>query len=427
MLELKRFTRRVMGRYVPFSEPYWDISEYDCVDGWLKGGEQSDAKEKLKALLLKKFPKAKEVVLANSGKSALAVVLRLLGVGSNSEIILPSFCCASVVAAVISARCTPVFVDSDCYGNIEYSSVLEALSLNTSAILVPHLFGREADSLTNLLDLGRNRNIFIIEDVTQAFGLRFSDGLLAGSRGDAAIFSCGMGKPIMGTGGGWAILNTKPFNELFELQVEPFQESLFRITNYLDRFYGKRSKRGRNEVLHSIRSRIKDFKHNQKKINLMEWSRSQCKVYDITDIEAWLTIKQIQKIDSNLSLREINASRWACLLDSLNFKNQFRMPGVAKNIYATYPLFFKGEQGLLFSQYLRHSFESMGVSTQPCYVPLHLRVYGNKFKKTRMNGLNNMWKGAFTLTTRPNLNEYDWAHIEECIAILHKKYDEKKY
>ena len=160
--------------------------------------------DNLTGLLRSQFPNSSDIVLTDTGKTALLVTLNMLGLDAGDEVIVPSYCCSSIVAAVLRAGCVPVLADCDANFNIAEQSVAAAISPRTKAILVAHLFGLRAAGLEGILSLARRRGIAVIEDVAQAYGMRLADGSLAGSRGDGAIFSAGIGKPVMGPGGGWA-------------------------------------------------------------------------------------------------------------------------------------------------------------------------------------------------------------------------------
>jgi len=67
-------------------------------------------------------------------------------------------------------------------------------------VIVTHLFGRVCD-MDAVLKLTTARNVFLIEDCAQALGATYK-GKKAGSFGDAALFSFGLGKDVMCFGGG---------------------------------------------------------------------------------------------------------------------------------------------------------------------------------------------------------------------------------
>ncbi len=105
-------------------------------------------------------------VAVSSGTAALEVALQALGVVPGDEVILPSYVCAAPWLAVVRVGAQPKIVDIelDSYA-IDPVAVKKALSVRTSAIIVPHLFGLPAD-LTGLQSLG----VPLIEDCAQTLG-----------------------------------------------------------------------------------------------------------------------------------------------------------------------------------------------------------------------------------------------------------------
>jgi dTDP-4-amino-4,6-dideoxygalactose transaminase len=341
------------------------------------------------------------------------VALKMLGIeGAASEVILPSYCCASIVASVVRVGCTPVFSDSDEYFNISIESVTAALSPRARAILVPHLFGLKAGSLESIVALGRQHNIAVIEDVTQAYGLRLSDGSLAGSLGDAAIFSTGLGKPLMGPGGGWVVLN-RPGGKRPQLDTESREEGKARIADFAGRFAGPRPRRGRGEILHSLRARLSTLLDRWSQFDIRSWAEHECRARTMSAGDAWFAARQIERIDTNLERRGQNARRWRDLLARTKIPCS-TLPDAA-NVYAIFPLLFRGEGGMHQSIAFRQVLENEGIATEPCYTPLHLRNYGKDFRRTDMTIIESMWKAVFAVPVRPNLQAMDWKRIENAV------------
>jgi dTDP-4-amino-4,6-dideoxygalactose transaminase len=411
--ELLRATRRISGFYIPHLQPYWDELDFACVENWLGGHRLEGARDAFMTKVRDCFPQAHEIVLTDSGKTALYAALKMLGAREGSEVIVPSYCCASVIASVVHAGCQPVLADSDEHLNISYESVVQALSPKTFAIVVPHMFGLKAAALEPILALGRSKGIVVIEDVAQAFGLRLEDGRLAGSLGDAAIFSAGLGKPLMGPGGGWAIMNV-PVKQRIDLPEEPSGEARGRVRDFMRRFTGLRMRRGCGEIFHAVRSRLQSRFGAQPDLDVQRWAARECRGYRISDVEALLTSRQMVRIDENIACRMSRVYRWKALLADAGI-DCTTLPN-AMNTFTALPLFFKGEDGARF----RGELEARGITTQPCTTPLHLRPHGRLFRRTDMARVEGMWQGLFTVPVRPNLSEKDWGVITRAVRRIGK-------
>jgi len=411
--ELVRGVRRLSGRYVPYLQPYWDEDDILCVEERLESGELEDARDKLVNCLRYRFPRSSSIVLTDTGKTALYVALKALRVEHGKEVIIPSYCCASIIAAVVRAGCTPVLTDSDTYFNISLEAVVAALSPRTGAILVPHLFGLRAASLEAIVSLGRERGIPVIEDVAQAYGLRLSNGELAGNLGDASVFSAGVGKPIMGPGGGWAIIN-KACSVQFSLAAESVAEERARVKDFLYRFSGPRPRRGRAEVMHALIGRVMAQVQRTTHFGIAGWAQKECRLRAISSGDAWLAARQIERFDGGLERRRQNIYRWTNILTAAKIPCE-TLPDQA-NTYSVWPLLF-GKGGERRSIQVRQIMERAGVATEPCYTPLHLREHGRHFRRTEMKVIDSIWSAVFAVPVRPNLLPNDWQLIDQAVAL----------
>lgn len=123
-------------------------------------------------------------VAVTSGTAALEVALRVLGIRTGDEVLLPSYVCAAPLLAVQRVGAMPRLVDIDLDTfNIDPSAVRLAITPKTKAIIVPHLFGLSAD-LTELEGLG----VPMIEDCAQTLGA-LEQGRPVGSVGVMTVCS----------------------------------------------------------------------------------------------------------------------------------------------------------------------------------------------------------------------------------------------
>jgi len=168
--------------------------------GLYVGGPQTDALEHDLATYLA----VPHVVAVNSGTDALFLILRAAGIGTGDEVVVPSYTFIASATAVSLAGAVPVFVDSLHHRfTIDPKSASAAVTARTRALIAVHLFGEPAD-LDELRALCDRAGILLIEDVAQAFGARYRDGVL-GSFGGAAAFSFYPTKNFACAGDGGAI------------------------------------------------------------------------------------------------------------------------------------------------------------------------------------------------------------------------------
>ena len=122
-----------------------------------------------------------------SGLDALWIGMRALGIGTGDEVIVQGNAYIASVMGITINGAKPVFVEPDCYYQIDASAVEEKINLKTKAILVVHLYGHVA-KMDDIVDICQKYNLKLIEDCAQAHGAMFQNRM-AGTFGDIACFS----------------------------------------------------------------------------------------------------------------------------------------------------------------------------------------------------------------------------------------------
>jgi dTDP-4-amino-4,6-dideoxygalactose transaminase len=139
-------------------------------------------------------------ISCDSGRAALELALRATGVREGDEVVLPTFCCVSIVPPVLAIGAVPVLADVGADLSITAETVEAACSPRTRAVVVAHLFGNPAP-IDRIAEVCRRRGVALIDDAAQALGATL-DGRPVGTFGDAGFVSFGNGKVCFGTGGG---------------------------------------------------------------------------------------------------------------------------------------------------------------------------------------------------------------------------------
>ncbi len=147
---------------------------------------------------------AAHAVAVSSGTDALLCAMMALGIGAGDEVILPSFTFFATAGSVARIGARPVFVDIDPRTfNLDPVKVAAAVTKNTRAVIVVHLFGQCAD-MDAVNGIARRHDLAVIEDAAQALGARYHDRP-AGTLGDAACISFYPTKNLGGFGEGGMI------------------------------------------------------------------------------------------------------------------------------------------------------------------------------------------------------------------------------
>tara|TARA_B100000287_G_scaffold182831_2_gene172952 strand:+ start:905 stop:2023 length:1119 start_codon:yes stop_codon:yes gene_type:complete len=161
---------------------------------------------------IKEFLSINEVISVGNGTDALVIGIESVSHNlkkKGNKIIVPAFSFFATSEAVVKAGFEPVFVDVfKESGNIDVNQIEERIDDNVIGILPVHLFGKSAE-MDKILDLKKKYELFIVEDVAQAFGSKYMDQNL-GTIGDVGCFSFFPSKNLGAFGdGGMIITNNK--------------------------------------------------------------------------------------------------------------------------------------------------------------------------------------------------------------------------
>ena len=178
---------------------------------YIMGPEVQELEEKLAD-----YVGVKHAITCANGTDALTLALMALEIGEGDAVLVPTFTFFASAEAVVYAKATPVFVDSDeatfniCPIDLEkrIKAVIAEGKLNLKAIMTVDLFGLPAN-YPAIQKIADKYNLKIIEDSAQGFGGAIQDELgnvkRAGSFGDIATTSFFPAKPLGCYGDGGAI------------------------------------------------------------------------------------------------------------------------------------------------------------------------------------------------------------------------------
>jgi dTDP-4-amino-4,6-dideoxygalactose transaminase len=140
-----------------------------------------------------------------SGTDALLLPLMALGVGPGDEVITTPYSFFATAGSIWRTGARPVFVDiePDTY-NIDPERIEAAITPRTRVIIPVHLYGQAAN-MDRIGHIGRQHNLFVLEDAAQAIGA-VHKGRCAGSLGHAAALSFYPSKNLGGFGDGGMML-----------------------------------------------------------------------------------------------------------------------------------------------------------------------------------------------------------------------------
>tara|TARA_B100000029_G_scaffold512122_1_gene607972 strand:- start:1162 stop:2346 length:1185 start_codon:yes stop_codon:yes gene_type:complete len=217
---------------ISLHEPFIKGNEWkyvkNCLDkGWVSSsGNYVNLFEKKIA----KYTGSKYAIACVNGTSALQLSLKLLGINSGDEVIVPSMTFIAPVNAISYNNAKPIFMDNNDHYTIDTNKTLEFLEKKTRiikknnkiitinkktgkriiALIAVHLFGNVAD-IDKLLKICRKKNISLIEDAAESVGSFYSYGKYknkhTGTIGKIGCLSFNGNKIITSGGGGMILTN----------------------------------------------------------------------------------------------------------------------------------------------------------------------------------------------------------------------------
>ena len=123
-----------------------------------------------------------------SGSDALLLALMALGIGTDDEVVLPTFTFFAPAGAVARLGARPVFVDIEPGTfTLDPARVARVITNRTKAIIPVHLFGQCAE-IRPLSELAEKFGLAIVEDAAQAIGATYANAV-AGSLGNIGCLS----------------------------------------------------------------------------------------------------------------------------------------------------------------------------------------------------------------------------------------------
>jgi len=169
---------------------------------------------------LARYTGAKHVVAVVNGTAALHIALKLAGVQTGDEVLIPALTFVATANAVTYCAATPHFVDSEVRTlGVDVAKLRDYLTSHTEqcagqcvnrdtgrvirALVPMHTFGHPVD-VEGMLALARDFNLTLVEDAAESLGSTYH-GQHTGTFGLLGTLSFNGNKTIT-TGGGGAIL-----------------------------------------------------------------------------------------------------------------------------------------------------------------------------------------------------------------------------
>jgi len=287
---------------IPIAKPYLTKDEaqsaYDTIlTGWVTQGPRVEEFEKKFC----EYTGAKFAVAVSNCTTALHLTMIVAGIKNDDEVICPSMSYVATANCIKYVRAKPVFAEvNPVTYNIDVIHAEKLITKNTKAILIVHQIGMPADIDAFKL-LCEKYNLKLIEDAACAVGSSYK-GKKIGSHSELVCFSFHPRKVITTGDGGM-------------------------ITTSNEEYY-KRLKFLRQHAM-SVNDRVR---HQSDKI-IFEDHLEVGYNYRMTDIQAAVGIKQLEKLDWIIEERRKIALKY---IEKLKNIDCIRLPIEEKGYFTNY-------------------------------------------------------------------------------------------
>jgi dTDP-4-amino-4,6-dideoxygalactose transaminase len=324
---------------IPIAKPYMTQEEaqaaYDTVlSGWITQGPRvAELEEKFAA-----YTGAKYAVAVSNCTTGLHLAMIVSGIGPGDEVICPSMSYIATANSITYVGATPVFaeVNPENY-NLDPIDTEKRINAATKAILLVHQIGMPVD-IDAFKSLAEKYNLLLIEDAACAAGSAYK-GNKIGYHSDLVCFSFHPRKVISTGDGGMITTNNEAYYHRLKLL----------------RQHGM-----------SVNDRVR---HESSKV-IFEDHLEIGYNYRMTDIQAAVGIKQLEKLDWIVEERRKIALRYHKEFANIDF---IRLPiekdGYFSN-YQSYSIYLKENAPISRNDLMQKMLDS-GISTRRGIMTTH--------------------------------------------------------
>lgn len=264
------------------------------------------------------FAGGRHAVASNSGTAALHLAY-LTFLHPGDEVLVPSFTFIATASAVVLAGGKPVFCDVDPETfTLDVDDAERRITGKTRAVAPVHLFGN-ACAVDRVRSLAARHGLRIVWDAAQAHGTRFRNTDV-GSLGDFVCYSFYPTKNLFVGEGGMTLTDDESASELMRLYRSHGQAQKYRHTHI-----------GYN--------------------------------YRMTDVEAGIGLRQMDRLPEMLAARRRNADRLTAALSGIDGLEPQRVETGAVHSYHQYCLLVDPQRLGMDRDALRARLHAMGVAT----------------------------------------------------------------
>jgi dTDP-4-amino-4,6-dideoxygalactose transaminase len=336
-----------------------------------------------------------------NGRTAIELALRGLGVREGSEVVLPSFCCTSILPPVRALGAVPVLADVGDELNLTPDTVEAALTARTRAVIVPHLFGNPAD-IEGIRARCHPRRVAVIDDAAQAMGATLN-GRSLGTFGDAGVVSFGNGKVCFGTGGG-ALLSSRPEVVATAMALALPSPGVGQVVSHaLSVLLWRRWRRS-----------LLPFQMALRKIKGNPPAARPYFAQSLANLDAEIALSLLDRLEGDLPARRARVAAYAATLgDEPRLSLVAHGPGSA--CLNQVVVIGGGTPRSDAAPRVIAALRSAGYEVERSYIPLHLRAEPDLAKPGALPRTERVWDSLVELPCEPSVTLADIARISNIV------------
>jgi dTDP-4-amino-4,6-dideoxygalactose transaminase len=294
---------------IPISKPYLTTEEaqaaYDTIlTGWITQGPKVQELEEN----FVKYTGAKYAVAVSNCTTGLHLAMIVAGVTAGDEVICPSMSYIATANCIKYVGATPVFAEVGVDYNLDIEDVKRKISSKTKAILVVHQVGMPAD-IDSFKSLCAEKKLMLIEDAACAVGSEYK-GKKIGAHSDLVCFSFHPRK-VISTGDGGMVTTSR---EVFATRMKLLRQHGMSV----------------NDRVRHLSNKVIFEDHLEVGYN-----------YRMTDIQASVGVKQLEKLDWIIGERRKIASTYIAAFKNVDcIRLPVELDGRTSN-FQSFPIYLK--------------------------------------------------------------------------------------
>ncbi|MCG8499740.1 MAG: UDP-4-amino-4,6-dideoxy-N-acetyl-beta-L-altrosamine transaminase [Firmicutes bacterium] len=375
-----------MHHYIPYAQQWVDEEDIQEVletlkSDYLTTGPKINAFEDK----LKEAAGAKYAVAVANGTAALHAACFAAGIGEEDEVITTPMTFAASANCALYMGARPIFADIDprTY-NIDPKDIESKITRKTKAIIPVHFTGQPCD-MDLILKLARDNGLAVIEDGAHALGAEYK-GRKIGSIGDMTTFSFHPVKHITTGEGGAVTTNSEAlYNKLMMFRTHGITRDSKQLLKNEGPWYYEQHFLGYN--------------------------------YRMTDIQAALGIKQLEKLPLFLQKRRAYVEKYNKAFSNIEeLIIPYQLEAV-KSSWHLYIIQLKLDKLNIGRRDVFEALRQKNIGVNVHYIPVYDHPYYRKlgYRQGQCPNAEKLYAGIITLPLFPKMKEEEADYVIESL------------